>query len=137
MRMYVALIYIASYRLHAQRSVTIVLLNKCLLVCFYYLYTSLCSLPLFPPSSRPTPLCCGVDQGVENVYTRHKPYLQEVVDNLIKGKLREAQYPYSGDFRLVDRCVCVCVCVYVYAFCFACSLTGTFLTGYQKRAHLA
>ncbi|XP_003382629.1 PREDICTED: vacuolar protein sorting-associated protein 45-like [Amphimedon queenslandica] len=36
-------------------------------------------------------------KGVENVYTRHKPYLVDVLENLMKGKLRESQYPFMGD----------------------------------------
>ena len=37
------------------------------------------------------------------MYTRHKPYLVEVLENLIRGKLKEPQYPYAGDFKLADR----------------------------------
>lgn len=48
-----------------------------------------------------------VIQGVENVYTRHKPYLVELLENLIRGRLKEAQYPYAGDFKLADRYVCI------------------------------
>ena len=35
--------------------------------------------------------------GVENVYTQHKPMLSEVLDGLIKGKLKEQQYPYARE----------------------------------------
>lgn len=35
--------------------------------------------------------------GVENVYTQHKPMLAELLDNLIKGKLKESQYPYARE----------------------------------------
>ncbi len=42
-------------------------------------------------------------QGVENVYTRHKPYLVELLDSLIKGRLKETQYPYCGNLKLSDR----------------------------------
>ncbi len=63
-------------------------------------------------------MCACLFQGVENVYTRHKPYLHDLVDNLIKGKLKEAQYPYAGDLRLVDRYVCsTCMCVFVCMVC--------------------
>lgn len=34
---------------------------------------------------------------MENVYTRHKPYLVDVLENLLRGKLRESQFPYRGD----------------------------------------
>ncbi|RKF73055.1 Vacuolar protein sorting-associated protein 45 [Golovinomyces cichoracearum] len=33
-------------------------------------------------------------QGVENVYTQHSPRLENTLQNLIKGRLREAQYPF-------------------------------------------
>jgi vacuolar protein sorting-associated protein 45 len=33
-------------------------------------------------------------KGVENVYTQHSPALETVLQNLIKGKLREQQYPF-------------------------------------------
>ncbi|XP_064621075.1 vacuolar protein sorting-associated protein 45-like [Lineus longissimus] len=42
-------------------------------------------------------------KGVENIYTQHNPYVVEVVDQLIKGKLREAAYPYLGTVQLKDR----------------------------------
>lgn len=42
-------------------------------------------------------------KGVENVYTRHKPQIVEVLDQLIKGKLKEAQFPYHGEYKLTDR----------------------------------
>ena len=62
------------------------------LIIFLYAYSSL-SLISSPPS---------LSQGVENVYTRHKPYLVDVLENLIKGKLRESQYPFVGD-SMADR----------------------------------
>jgi len=42
-------------------------------------------------------------QGVENVYTRHKPLLSDTLDTLVKGKLKETQFPYAGDHRLADK----------------------------------
>lgn len=33
-------------------------------------------------------------KGVENVYTQHTPLLETTLQNLIKGKLREQQYPF-------------------------------------------
>jgi len=42
-------------------------------------------------------------KGVENIYTQHKPLLNEILDNLIKGKLKEQQYPYLGKEILRDR----------------------------------
>lgn len=35
-------------------------------------------------------------KGVENIYTQHTPLVQETLDNLIKGKLKEQQFPYLG-----------------------------------------
>jgi hypothetical protein len=33
-------------------------------------------------------------KGVENVYTQHSPLLEKTLQNLIKGKLRDQQYPF-------------------------------------------
>ena len=33
-------------------------------------------------------------KGVENVYTQHSPRLEVTLQNLIKGRLKEAQYPF-------------------------------------------
>ncbi|PKU27250.1 vacuolar protein sorting-associated protein 45 [Limosa lapponica baueri] len=40
--------------------------------------------------------------GVENVYTQHQPLLQETLDQLIKGKLKDSQFPYLGPNTLRD-----------------------------------
>ncbi|NXN12889.1 VPS45 protein, partial [Indicator maculatus] len=42
-------------------------------------------------------------QGVENVYTQHQPLLQETLDQLIKGKLKDSHFPYLGPSTLRDR----------------------------------
>lgn len=42
-------------------------------------------------------------KGVENVYTQHKPLLYSLLDQLIKGKLKEGAYPYLGTSQLRDR----------------------------------
>lgn len=42
-------------------------------------------------------------KGVENIYTQHVPLIQEILDNLIKGKLKEAQFPYLGPSQLRER----------------------------------
>ncbi|MCJ1293857.1 hypothetical protein MMC34_005413 [Xylographa carneopallida] len=34
-------------------------------------------------------------KGVENVYTQHSPRLEVTIQNLIKGRLREQQYPFA------------------------------------------
>ena len=36
-------------------------------------------------------------KGVENVYTQHSPLLETTLQNLIKGKLRDQQYPFIDD----------------------------------------
>lgn len=33
-------------------------------------------------------------KGVENVYTQHNPILEATLQNLIKGRLRDQQYPF-------------------------------------------
>ena len=33
-------------------------------------------------------------QGVQNVYTQHVPLLNTTLENLIKGRLKEVDYPY-------------------------------------------
>lgn len=33
-------------------------------------------------------------KGVENVYTQHSPLLEATLQSLVKGRLREAQYPF-------------------------------------------
>lgn len=42
-------------------------------------------------------------KGVENIYTQHVPLIQEILDNLIKGKLKETQFPYLGPAQLRER----------------------------------
>ncbi|XP_074639862.1 vacuolar protein sorting-associated protein 45-like [Acropora palmata] len=42
-------------------------------------------------------------KGVENIYTQHTPLLAETLDNLVKGKLKEPNFPYMGSTVLKDR----------------------------------
>ncbi len=42
-------------------------------------------------------------KGIENVYTQHEPLLAETLDTMIKGKLREALFPYLGDAPYLGR----------------------------------
>ncbi|KAJ1350131.1 hypothetical protein KIN20_005852 [Parelaphostrongylus tenuis] len=38
-------------------------------------------------------------KGVENIYTQHQPYIKNIIENVIRGKLSEQQYPFlPGDF---------------------------------------
>uniref|UniRef100_A0A8C9XRU0 Vacuolar protein sorting-associated protein 45 n=1 Tax=Sander lucioperca TaxID=283035 RepID=A0A8C9XRU0_SANLU len=42
-------------------------------------------------------------KGVENVYTQHKPLIHDTLDQLIKGRLKDSQFPYLGPSSLRDR----------------------------------
>lgn len=46
---------------------------------------------------------CVCFQGVENVYTQHQPLLHDTLDQLIKGRLKDSQFPYLGASSLRDR----------------------------------
>ena len=35
-------------------------------------------------------------KGVDNIYTQHKPLLSRLLDELLKGRLRETAYPYHS-----------------------------------------
>jgi len=35
-------------------------------------------------------------KGVENVYTRHTPLLKEILEDLVRGRLRTGQFPFLG-----------------------------------------
>lgn len=42
-------------------------------------------------------------KGVENIYTQHKPLVATLLDQMVKGKLKESAYPYVGTSQLRDR----------------------------------
>lgn len=42
-------------------------------------------------------------KGVENIYTQHVPTLKETLEELIKGKLKEVQYPFLDTFQMRER----------------------------------
>ncbi|CAH3038527.1 unnamed protein product [Pocillopora meandrina] len=42
-------------------------------------------------------------KGVENIYTQHTPLISETLDSLVKGKLKDTQFPYIGSSVLRDR----------------------------------
>jgi vacuolar protein sorting-associated protein 45 len=42
-------------------------------------------------------------KGIENIYTQHTPLVKELVEQLIKGKLREASYPFLGLSNFKER----------------------------------
>lgn len=33
-------------------------------------------------------------QGVENIYTQHNPWIKGIIEDVLKGKLKETQFPY-------------------------------------------
>ena len=41
-------------------------------------------------------------KGVDNIYTQHSPLVKELVEQLIKGKLRETSYTFVGN-SIKDR----------------------------------
>ena len=55
--------------------------------------------PSPPPPSFPNMYV----QDVENVFTRHKPLLADLLDQLFKGKLKENVFPFTGSTKPVDR----------------------------------
>lgn len=42
--------------------------------------------------------------GVDNVYTQHKPILQETLEEIVKGRLKENSYPCMGLNNISNRC---------------------------------
>ncbi|CAM9818880.1 unnamed protein product [Lampetra fluviatilis] len=42
-------------------------------------------------------------KGIQNVYTQHQPLLADTLDQLLKGRLKEASHPYLGSSSLRDR----------------------------------
>uniref|UniRef100_A0A3Q2YPL7 Vacuolar protein sorting-associated protein 45 n=1 Tax=Hippocampus comes TaxID=109280 RepID=A0A3Q2YPL7_HIPCM len=42
-------------------------------------------------------------KGVENVYAQHQPLLHDTLDQLVKGRLKDSQFPYLGASTLRDR----------------------------------
>ena len=48
-------------------------------------------------------LSSSLAQGVENVYTQHKPQLADTLAALIKGRMSTDQYPFAGEKSYTDR----------------------------------
>lgn len=44
----------------------------------------------------------GEFKGVDNIYTQHSPLVKDLVEQLIKGKLKETSYPLLGS-NIRDR----------------------------------
>ncbi|KHJ92134.1 Sec1 family protein [Oesophagostomum dentatum] len=36
-------------------------------------------------------------KGVENIYTQHEPYIKTIMENIVRGKLSDQQYPYVAN----------------------------------------
>lgn len=41
-------------------------------------------------------------KGVENIYTQHTPLVQEILDDLLRGRLKEASFPYTPKYSAQD-----------------------------------
>ena len=39
-------------------------------------------------------------KGVENIYTQHVPRLKEVLDDIVRGRLKPSSFPYLGTIQL-------------------------------------
>mmetsp|Transcript_12698 Transcript_12698/g.35855 ORF Transcript_12698/g.35855 Transcript_12698/m.35855 type:complete len:372 (+) Transcript_12698:1-1116(+) len=53
--------------------------------------------------SKSLKLATRAVKGVQNVYTQHKPLLQELLEQVAKGKLKDNQYPFLGMGNSRDR----------------------------------
>lgn len=42
-------------------------------------------------------------KGVENIYTQHNTLLSEILDDLVKGRLKESQYPFLTASEMRER----------------------------------
>lgn len=42
-------------------------------------------------------------KGVENIYTQHTPLLKEILEDVIRGRLKEPAFPYLGTVQLRER----------------------------------
>lgn len=69
-------------------------------------------------------------QGVENVYTQHQPLLAQTIESIMRGRLRDIDYPFVGNHFQQGRSVfCADTCpVQLSTACLCCcrSLTKTF-----------
>ena len=39
-------------------------------------------------------ICSSCAQGVENVYMQHTPHLSQTIENLLRGRLKEVNFPF-------------------------------------------
>ena len=44
-------------------------------------------------------------KGVENVYTQHQPLLYNTIESIVKGRLRDIDYPFVGNHYQQGRYV--------------------------------
>eukprot|EP01105_Mastigella_eilhardi_P009919 TRINITY_DN2328_c0_g1_i1.p1 TRINITY_DN2328_c0_g1~~TRINITY_DN2328_c0_g1_i1.p1 ORF type:complete len:569 (-),score=169.35 TRINITY_DN2328_c0_g1_i1:56-1711(-) len=50
-------------------------------------------------------------KGVPNIYTQHQPFLYEILDSLLKGRMRDADYPFMFGNPFKERLVDIIVCI--------------------------
>jgi len=41
--------------------------------------------------------------GVSNIFTQHKPLLEQILDNILKGKLLDSEYPFASSNGALSR----------------------------------
>jgi vacuolar protein sorting-associated protein 45 len=46
-------------------------------------------------------------QGVENVYTQHQPLLFQIMEGILKGRLKDVDYPFFGNHFQQGRFVAI------------------------------
>jgi vacuolar protein sorting-associated protein 45 len=46
-------------------------------------------------------------QGVENVYTQHQPLLFQIMESIVKGRLKDVDYPFFGNHFQQGRFVAI------------------------------
>lgn len=42
-------------------------------------------------------------KGVENIYTQHKPMIKEIIEDMVRGRLKETQFPFLGTVQQRER----------------------------------
>jgi len=41
--------------------------------------------------------------GVSNIFSQHKPLLEQILDNILKGKLLDSEYPFASSNGAVSK----------------------------------
>lgn len=76
--------------------------------------------------------CVAFLKGVENVYTQHQPLLYQTIESIVKGRLRDIDYPFVGNHFQQSRFAILVVLIpltrlNVSSECFTNIGTGTFI----------